>query len=213
MGENSDSSLAVGLLEGGSFLDRDSLNEPRRAGDFAPALTYFYFPLGAIVEELTMRSYTFFVDGACSGNPGPAGAGVIGICGDITREWSIPLGMGTNQKAELLAIEAALLKVRGDFSDTTVSIYSDSEYAIGVLTKPWKIKANVEIIIRIRQLITHFASVSITKCEGHAGIADNERADYLAQQASTMSALDQELLKAPGPRGLGAVELIGASTD
>ena len=61
----------------------------------------------------------FYTDGACPGNGrspdgGPMGAGIVGRAGKVEKEWAIPLGLGTNQKAELLAIREALLKVHGE---------------------------------------------------------------------------------------------------
>src|SRR5437868_12601059 len=80
-----------------------------------------------------------WTDGACSGNPGPAGLGVV-VVGDGTgqREISEYLGEATNNIAELTAILRGLLAV----TDKTrpVIVYSDSAYSIGLLSQNWKAK-------------------------------------------------------------------------
>ena len=130
----------------------------------------------------------FYTDGACPGNGrspsgAPMGAGIVGLSGAFRREWAIPLGKGTNQKAELLAIREALLKVK-DRPRTTVRIHTDSAYAIGCLTRSWKVKANTELVEEVRRLARECARFQMTKVAGHAGVAANERADELAVRAA-----------------------------
>lgn len=139
-------------------------------------------------DEPRIAVIDFYVDGACSGNhrhgqPGRMGAGIVGISGKLCREWSIPLGTGTNQKAELLAVREALLKVR-DRPNTRVTIHTDSQYAIGCLVGGWKVKANAQIVEAIRPLIRECASFDMVKVPGHAGHPYNERANELAVQAT-----------------------------
>ena len=122
-----------------------------------------------------------YADGACSGNPGPAGLGVVVVRGGKVRELSRYLGEGTNNIAELTAIEAALEEV-GDGS-VPIRIYSDSQYAIGVLTKGWKAKANTELVQRVRAALARFPTVGLHYVAGHAGVVLNERADGLAVRA------------------------------
>lgn len=111
------------------------------------------------------------------------GAGVVGIADGMRREWSIPLGPGTNQMAELLAVKAALQKVR-DRPRTEVTIITDSQYAIGCLTQGWKVVANRELVDELRPLIAECASFRMQKVLGHAGQEENERADRLAVAAT-----------------------------
>jgi ribonuclease HI len=122
-----------------------------------------------------------WTDGACTGNPGPAGLGVVIIDGRDRRELSEYLGQGTNNIAELMAILRGLEEV----ADRTrpVVVYSDSAYSIGLLSKNWKAKANVELVDRLRKLVAKFADVRFVKVAGHAGVALNERVDELARQA------------------------------
>ena len=125
-----------------------------------------------------------WTDGACSGNPGRAGLGVV-ILGDGPgeREISEYLGDATNNIAELTAILRGLQAV----SDRTrpVIVYSDSAYSIGLLTKAWKAKKNVELVDELRALTRTFRDLRFVKVAGHAGIALNERVDQLATGAIT----------------------------
>jgi ribonuclease HI len=122
-----------------------------------------------------------YADGACSGNPGPAGAGVVLIDGGARRELSHYLGSGTNNIAELTAIELAAQAIAD--RERAVRMHTDSQYAIGVLTKGWKAKANVELVARVRALLAQFTDLELRYVPGHAGVALNERADALAVQA------------------------------
>jgi ribonuclease HI len=116
------------------------------------------------------------------------GAGIVGIADGHHREWSIPLGPGTNQMAELLAVKTALLKVK-DRPRTQVTIITDSQYAIGCLTGGWKVVANRELVEELRPLIAECASFRMEKVLGHAGQAENERADRLAVIATREGAM------------------------
>jgi ribonuclease HI len=123
-----------------------------------------------------------WTDGACSGNPGPAGLGVVVLGdGDGEREISEYLGQGTNNIAELTAILRGLQAV----SDRTrpVFVYSDSAYSIGLLSQAWKAKKNVELVQELRELCKKFSNLRFVKVLGHSGIALNERVDQLATGA------------------------------
>lgn len=122
-----------------------------------------------------------YADGACSGNPGPAGAGVVLIDGSSRHELSAYLGEGTNNIAELTAIAFAAEAIAA--RDRPVRIHTDSKYSIGVLTKGWKAKANVELVARVRKLISDFQDLELRYVPGHSGIPLNERADALAVEA------------------------------
>jgi ribonuclease HI len=123
-----------------------------------------------------------WTDGGCIPNPGPAGIGVVVIDGDDRKEISEYLGQGTNNIAELTAIVRGLETV----ADRTrpVVVYSDSQYAIGLLTQNWKPKANIELVAELRALLKRFAGgVRFVKVAAHTGIALNERVDQLASEA------------------------------
>lgn len=124
-----------------------------------------------------------YTDGACTGNPGPAGLGVVIIDGEDRNEISEYLGQGTNNIAELTAILRALEEVPAGQRDRTVAVHSDSSYSIGLLTKNWKAKANKELVATLRELAGKFSDLRLIKVKGHAGVPENERADELAREA------------------------------
>jgi ribonuclease HI len=126
-----------------------------------------------------------WTDGACTGNPGPAGIGVVVIDGDQRREHSEFLGHGTNNIAELTAVLRGLDMV-GD-AGRPVRVYTDSSYSIGVLSLNWKAKANTELVAEIRDRLRAFPRLQFVKVAGHAGIPENERCDELARSAITTS--------------------------
>jgi ribonuclease HI len=130
---------------------------------------------------------SIYTDGACSGNPGPAGSGVVVIQKEnIVHEISKSLGVGTNNIAELTAIKLALEFLKEHHS-TQVTIYTDSTYSIGILTKNWKAKANVELVGSIQKLMKPFKRLKLTHVKGHSGHPGNERADLLAVRGSAAS--------------------------
>ncbi len=121
-----------------------------------------------------------YTDGACTGNPGPMGLGVVILDGKERREVSEFLGHGTNNIAELTAIVRALeLCPR----DRPVVLHSDSAYALGLLGKGWKAKANQELVEEMRALAREFKDLRLVKVAGHAGVSENERCDQLARMA------------------------------
>jgi len=122
-----------------------------------------------------------FTDGAASGNPGPAGIGVVMRFGKYQKEISEYIGLATNNIAELKAIQAGLQAVKK--TDLPVLIFTDSRYAYGVLTLGWKAKANREMVQSIKKKMMKFKNLKIVKIKGHAGDEGNERADFLATSA------------------------------
>jgi ribonuclease HI len=121
-----------------------------------------------------------YTDGACTGNPGPMGIGAVIVDGKRREELSEYLGVGTNNIAELTAIERALERCP---RDRTVVVHSDSAYALGLLGKNWKAKANQELVARLRKLAGEFRDVRWVKVRGHSGVPENERCDELATSA------------------------------
>jgi ribonuclease HI len=122
-----------------------------------------------------------WTDGGASPNPGPSAIGVVIVDGDRHTELSEFIGEGTNQIAELTAMLRGLQEVSD--RDRAVIVYSDSAYAIGLLSQNWKAKANVELVAELRQLCRQFRDLRFVKVLGHSGIALNERTDQLATDA------------------------------
>jgi len=133
---------------------------------------------GAASHAVPDDAVVVYADGACSGNPGPAGVGVVLIDGKRRRELSHYLGHATNNVAELTAIKLAAEAI--DDPRRPVRMFTDSQYAIGVLRKGWKAKANVELVAQVRAQLSRLQNVDIHYVRGHSGVVLNERADALA---------------------------------
>lgn len=156
-------------------------------------------PVQVVQEAPPADALHVWTDGACSGNPGPAGIGVVILDGETRREIGEYIGEATNQVAELEAIRQGLTAVTD--RTRTVVVYSDSAYAIGLLTKPWKAKANVELVAALRALAKEFSDLRFVKVIGHSGVVENERCDQLATSAVRMrgssSGTGQALVRGP----------------
>lgn len=122
-----------------------------------------------------------YTDGASSGNPGPSGIGVVLRYRSHEKEISKYIGKTTNNVAELIAIKTALKAMRT--IEIPVRIYTDSRYCYGLFSLGWKAKQNERLVSSIKDLMKKFKDIKILKVEGHAGIAENERADRLARTA------------------------------
>ncbi len=123
-----------------------------------------------------------YTDGACSGNPGPAGLGVVVIAPDGKMHDGYEfLGTATNNIAELTAVLRAVEQTPEEAKG--ILIHTDSQYAIGVLTKGWKAKANQALIATIKTALKNRAGVRLSYVPGHSGVPMNERADELAREA------------------------------
>jgi ribonuclease HI len=128
-----------------------------------------------------------WTDGACSGNPGPMGIGVVVVADGKRREHGEYLGTGTNNIAELTAIQRGL-EIADELvpgGTRPIHLHSDSSYSIGVLSKGWKAKANQDLVARLRRMLSGRPGVTLVKVAGHAGVPENERCDELARDAIT----------------------------
>ena len=136
-----------------------------------------------------------YTDGACSGNPGPGGWGVLMIAreaGAVLRERELSGGEAqtTNNRMELMAAIAALEALT---KPVEITIVTDSAYVKNGVTEwihgwkrnGWKTAAkapvkNVELWQRLDAAQAQH-SVVWRWIKGHAGHAENERADALAR--------------------------------
>jgi ribonuclease HI len=137
-------------------------------------------------DESSSNAIYAYTDGASSGNPGPAGIGVLLRYGSQEKEISRHIGIATNNVAELMAIKTALQAIRT--THLPVRLYTDSAYCHGLLSLGWKPKRNQNLIVSIKTLIKQFKDLKILKVQGHVGIEDNERADRLARQGAACGA-------------------------
>ena len=131
-----------------------------------------------------------FTDGACSGNPGPGGWGVVLRFGSVEKELSGGEKQTTNNRMELTAAIMGLSALK---EPCKVMLVTDSKYVADGITKGcakswqkngWK-KAdkkpalNPDLWETLLELIdTH--EVEIEWVKGHAGHPENERCDKLA---------------------------------
>lgn len=137
-----------------------------------------------LLARLPASTAIAFTDGACRGNPGPAGSGALVKLPDGRRgEACLSLGRATNQVGELAAIGLALdLLDAADWPvDAPAAVLTDSDYTCGVLTRGWKAKANRELILDLRSRLEARPGVTLHWVAGHVGLDGNEAADALAR--------------------------------
>jgi ribonuclease HI len=159
--------------DGARLLDDASCQtaEPVRASP-AP------IPAPAVAARGGWIAYT---DGACSGNPGPAGCGVVLVGPDGKMHEGLEyLGQATNNVAELTGILRAVEWVPADA--LSIVVHTDSQYAIGVLQKGWRAKANQDLVERTKRAVES-RRARLVYVPGHQGVKLNERADQLAREA------------------------------
>ena len=127
-----------------------------------------------------------WTDGACvPTNPGWMGVGVMVEIDGLKETHSESLGFGTNNIAEIAAVKRGIAMATNRGLDGIV-VYTDSQYAIGVIAKRWKAKKNVELIDDTKRAISACgAHVEFRWVRGHCGVEGNEIADELADAAAS----------------------------
>lgn len=100
---------------------------------------------------------------------------------DAYRELSGTLPGATNNQAELEAVRQALMALKRE--GISITIVTDSDYVIGVLSKHWKPRQNRDLIADVKTLMGKH-QITFEKVIGHSGVVYNERADTLAVAAS-----------------------------
>ncbi|MGR3436043.1 MAG: ribonuclease HI [Shimia sp.] len=142
-----------------------------------------------------MADLTAYTDGACSGNPGPGGWGVLMIArkaGAVVKERELSGGAAetTNNRMELMAAITALETLA---TPSTITVVTDSAYVkdgIGKWLHGWKrngwktaAKKPVKNVDLWQRLDAAQARHDVTWewVKGHAGHPENERADALAR--------------------------------
>lgn len=132
---------------------------------------------------------SIYTDGACKGNPGPGGWGVVMLYRNHRRELHGGEASTTNNRMELTAVIRALEALR---KPVEARVFSDSQYLLRGLREwlpGWKARGwltaarepvkNRDLWERLDQLSAqHHLHWQWVK--GHAGIPENERADALA---------------------------------
>ncbi|MEZ4472254.1 MAG: ribonuclease HI [bacterium] len=136
------------------------------------------------------RPVIIHTDGACSGNPGPGGWGAVLAFGDARREICGGEAQTTNNRMEMQAAVEALAALK---RPCRVELYTDSAYlqrgitqwSAGWIANGWRTKSgapvkNADLWQRLLALAAGH-EVAWRWVKGHAGHAENERADTLAR--------------------------------
>ena len=142
------------------------------------------------LEPSMMKEVIIYTDGACSGNPGPGGWGVILSYMGTEKEISGGAADTTNNRMELTAVIEALSRLK---EPCTVDLYSDSKYVIDAIEKGWvygwkkrgwiksdkKPALNVDLWEKLLPLIARH-QMRWHWVKGHAENPKNNRCDELA---------------------------------
>ncbi len=143
---------------------------------------------------MAKKKITVYTDGACSGNPGAGGYGVILMYGAHKREVSAGYTRTTNNRMELLGVITALSLLN---ESCEVEIYTDSKYVADSVEKGWifawqkngwkkadkKPVQNVDLWSMFLSLY-NVHDVTFRWVKGHAENEFNNRCDELAVAAS-----------------------------
>ena len=139
---------------------------------------------GAELSTIPLNSsLTMYIDGASSGNPGPAGIGIVIIDQDDRQVGKISsyIGKRTNNFAEYTALIRAL-KVALYFKTKILKIRTDSELIVKQMNGEYKVR-NDQIKKLYDQASELKKSIKTCKIE-HIPRTFNDKADYLAKKAA-----------------------------
>ncbi|MEY4245459.1 MAG: ribonuclease [Verrucomicrobiota bacterium] len=150
-----------------------------------------------------MKRVMIHTDGGCKGNPGPGGFGVVMTSGGHRKEVSAGFRMTTNNRMELRAAIAALELLK---EACEVELHSDSKYLIDAISKNWIVgwqkrgwQTSDKKPVKNQDLwLQLLAAIRPHKIEwrwvkGHAGHAENERCDELANHAVASKNLIEDI--------------------
>ena len=146
-----------------------------------------------------MKRIQLYSDGACSGNPGPGGYGVILKYNEHEKEFSAGYKLTTNNRMELMAIIVGLESLK---EKCKVDVFSDTKYIVDAVNQGWALKweannwkrnkkemaKNIDLWVRLLDLLEKH-DVTMNWVKGHAGHPENERCDELAVAASASPTL------------------------
>ncbi|HKC89601.1 MAG TPA: ribonuclease HI [Blastocatellia bacterium] len=140
-----------------------------------------------------LKHVVIYTDGACLGNPGPGGYGVVLLHGKQRKEFSRGFRLTTNNRMEILACIVGLRALK---EPSAVTLYSDSQYVINSMTKGWARRwkknnwkrgdedvRNPDLWQQMLDLCDKH-KVRFNWVRGHAGNKENERCDQLAREAA-----------------------------
>ena len=136
-----------------------------------------------------MRIY-IYTDGACKGNPGKGGYGIVMECKEkkLYKEFFQGYKKTTNNRMELLAVIISLEKIKIGVKE--IEIFTDSKYVMDSVEKKWvfswekknfKGKKNIDLWKRFL-IVYRKHNVKFNWVKGHSGHIQNERCDELANE-------------------------------
>ena len=139
-----------------------------------------------------MKKVTIYSDGACSGNPGPGGYGVILSCNGVTKEFSRGYRRTTNNRMELLGAITGLEALKEPCQVTMVTdsryvVKGMTEWIIGWMKQDWLNSQKKPVSNRdlwedlLRWSRPH--QIEWVWVKGHHGHPENEHCDKLARNA------------------------------
>ena len=150
----------------------------------------------------SLTSLDVYTDGACSGNPGPGGWGVVICDPNEPRELAGGERMTTNNRMELTAAIQALMALD---SHIMVNIYTDSMYVrdgIQQWLTRWKANGwrtaqktevkNIDLWQELDGLVAN-RTIKWHWVKGHSGHPQNDRADILARNAIVQQIMQAEM--------------------
>ncbi len=136
-------------------------------------------------------SIHIYTDGACSGNPGPGGWGVLILNGEASEELCGGEAETTNNRMEMTAAIQALSHLP---TGSAITLHTDSTYVMKGITewiKGWKAKGwknsqkkpvkNKDLWVELDELANRH-KITWKWVKGHAGDPGNEKADELANK-------------------------------
>lgn len=140
-----------------------------------------------------------YTDGACSGNPGPGGYGVVLLSGKHRKELFGGFKKTTNNRMELLAVILGLEALKKEGVD--VVVYSDSSYVVNAINKSWLFNWEKKNFKKVKNLdlwkrfliVYKKHTVSFVWIRGHDGNVENERCDELAVSAYVSGDLEPDV--------------------
>ncbi len=153
---------------------------------------------------MALKYVEIFTDGACSGNPGKGGYGVVLKYKENVKELSQGFLATTNNRMEILAAIKGLEVLK---EPCKVTLYSDSKYLVDSVNQGWIIKwqknnwyrtknekaKNVDLFKRLLELLDKH-KVEFVWVKGHAGHEENERCDFLATSAAAGDNLLEDIV-------------------
>jgi ribonuclease HI len=144
-----------------------------------------------------------YTDGGSLNNPGPGGYGVVQLYKGERKEFSGAYRLTTNNRMELTACIVALRELT---YDAPATLHSDSKYVVDGITKGWAKRwkknnwmrtktekaLNADLWAELLDLCERH-EVTFRWVKGHAGVEENERCDFLVNQAQAKGGLPPDI--------------------